>query len=193
MAVEPATELAAEGYDMYYNPPRAGDFFLVPIKGKVGLGIRFGQWLNGGGFIAVQHAGIYIGGDYTVEAMPGGAIKGRLSDYIGGPIIWSSDMIELRQSERISIVAHALDYVGTPYSFLDYLGLFLQRFRLRPSWLKRYTASTKHMICSQLVDQCYDDAGVHLFSDGRIAGDVTPADLYHLVKDLQWMDSTNAP
>lgn len=171
--------------------PMPGDFFLVPIQGRVGLGIRFAQFLNGGGFIEYQHAGIYLGGGRTVEAMPGGAIVGSILAYAGEPMLWS-DLIVLTPAQRTSIVAHALDYVGTPYSFLDYFGLFLNRFGLRPSWLKRYTASTKHMICSQLVDQCYDDAGVHLFSDGRIAGDVTPADLYHLVKDLQWMDSTNA-
>jgi hypothetical protein len=38
------------------------------------------------------------------------------------------------------------------------------------------------MICSQLVDQCYQDAGVHLFADGRWPGDVTPADLYRLIR-----------
>jgi hypothetical protein len=33
------------------------------------------------------------------------------------------------------------------------------------------------MICSQLVDRCYDIAGVHLFDDGRKPGDVSPGDL----------------
>jgi hypothetical protein len=34
------------------------------------------------------------------------------------------------------------------------------------------------------VDFAYDMAGVHLFSDGRIPGDVTPGDLYRLLREL---------
>ena len=37
------------------------------------------------------------------------------------------------------------------------------------------------MICSQLVDEAYARAGVQLFDDGRLPGDVTPADLYGLI------------
>ena len=39
------------------------------------------------------------------------------------------------------------------------------------------------MICSQLVDQCYLEAGIHLYDDGRDPGDVTPADLAELVSE----------
>jgi len=49
-----------------------------------------------------------------------------------------------------------------------------------PGWLLDYVAGTGHIICSQLVDQCYLDAGVHLFDDGRFVGDVTPGDLAHV-------------
>jgi hypothetical protein len=52
---------------------------------------------------------------------------------------------------------------------------------MRPQWLKSYVANSRHMICSQLVDQVYFAAGVHLFDDGRIDGDVTPADLVNLL------------
>lgn len=171
-----------------YNP-RPGDFFLVPIEGTVGKLIQFGQWLNGDGFRPVQHAGIYIGDGYTVEAYPKGAEKCSLSGPAYDGIIWSTDHIELTPTQRGQIVAHALDYVvaKTPYSFLDYVSIALARFGLRPRWLKRYIASTGHMICSQLVDQAYQDAGVKLFSDDRIPGDVTPADLYNLLRDLHFM------
>ncbi len=44
-----------------------------------------------------------------------------------------------------------------------------------------YVASSKHMICSQLVDFVYMQSGIHLFNDGRWPGYVTPADLASLL------------
>lgn len=173
------------------SDPQPGDFFLVPMVGRVGFLVKVGQWLNGDGWRKIQHAGILLPNDRTIEAMPGGAMLGNIAWYHPDEIVWSSGFEivgvgpdydgPLTPTERINIVEAALKYKGVPYSFLDYLGLALARFRLRPRWLKRYIASTGHMICSQLVDQCYQDAGIHLFSDGRIPGDVTPADLYNLL------------
>lgn len=168
--------------------PKPGDFFLVPIEGPVGKAIQFGQWLNGDGFGPVQHAGMYLGDGYSVEAFPGGAKKCLMSGPAYDGIIWSSGAIELTAGQRQRLAWKAIKYIGTPYSFLDYVGLALARFGLRSRLLKRYIASTGHMICSQLVDQCYNDAGIPLFSDGRIPGDVTPADLYNLLRDLTHMD-----
>jgi uncharacterized protein YycO len=168
--------------------PQPGDFFLLPIDGRVGRLIRIAQWLNGDGFDPVQHAGTYLGHGYSVEAFPGGAKKLMMSGPRYDGIVWSTGAIELTPTQRNQVVAHALDYVGVGYSFLDYLGLALARFGLRPRWLKRYIGNTGHMICSQLVDQAYMDAGVKLFTDDRIPGDVTPADLYNLLRDLTHMD-----
>lgn len=174
--------------DVAPTNPSPGDFFVVSIKGRIGQVIHTAEELNGDGSADFEHAAVYIGGGFIVEAQPGGAIKTSLSKYDGRAIVWSSGVIPLDATQRSRVVTAALRYLGTPYSFLDYLGLLLARFGLRPRWLKRYIASTGHMICSQLVDQCYQDAGVQLFADGRIPGDVTPADLYNLINDIQHMD-----
>src|SRR4051794_28204282 len=76
---------------------------------------------------------------------------------------------------RVAAAGRAL--VGTPYSFLDYLSLFLLHLGVRPAWLLRAVDNRRHMICSQLVDTAYEAAGLHLFADGRFPGDVTPGDL----------------
>lgn len=157
--------------------PLPADFFLAPISGIGGKAIRLGQWLNGDGFRTIQHAGIYLGGNNTIEAMPGGAIEGDLRRFDPDSLVWSTDIIELTEQERQWICQIALELKGTPYSFLDYLALGMHRFHIPTPGLKHYIMTSGHMICSQLVDRIYARAGVHLFKDGRWDGDVTPADL----------------
>lgn len=162
--------------------PLPGDFGLCRISGPVGILIRVGQWLNGSGFADYEHAFIYTGAGRIIEAAPGGALETDLAEYADRPIVWSTDRLPLTGEQRTTIVAAARSYIGVPYSFADYLSVALARFHLRLPFVRRYVASTGHMICSQLVDQCYQDAGVHLFADGRWPGDVTPADLGGLIR-----------
>lgn len=163
--------------------PQPGDFGLCRITGGVGLLIRLGQWLTGGGFADIEHAFLYLGDGRIVEAQPGGAVEADLSEYADRPILWSTGRIELTDVQRTAIVAAARSYIGVPYSLLDYLAIAAHRFHLPGGpWLRRYIASTRHVICSQLVDAVYQEAGVQLFRDGRWPGYVRPADLAHLLK-----------
>jgi hypothetical protein len=79
-------------------------------------------------------------------------------------------------------------YVGVPYSFADYLAIAGRHLlALKPTDrtpLDRYVTTSKRMICSQLVDQALADAGYHVFDDGRIPQDVTPAALYRQLLTL---------
>ncbi len=161
--------------------PLPGDFAVIRIAGEAGRLIRLGQWLNGDGYADYEHAFICVGDGELVEAEPGGARLSPLTEYDGGRPCWSTGRIEVTDEQREALVAAAHHYIGVPYSFLDYGSIALARFHLRPPIVKRYVADTHHMICSQLVDQCYQDAGIHLFDDGRIPGDVTPGDLYRLI------------
>lgn len=161
--------------------PQPGDFFLAPISGIGGVAIKFGQWLNGDGFLKIQHAGIYLGNDRTIEAMPGGAILGNIERFHPESLVWSTGLWDLTQAQRNSICRMATGMQGTPYSALDYLALALHRFHIPTPLLHYYIQSGGHMICSQLVDRAYHQAGVELFDDGRWDGDVTPGDLYKLM------------
>lgn len=158
-----------------------GDFFLAPISGIGGLGIKVGQWLNGDGFKTIQHAGIYLGDRKTIEAMPGGAICGNINRFHPDSLVWSTDIIGLTDVQRELICRYAIEDIGTGYSDLDYLALALHRFHIPTPGLKHYIMTSGHMICSQLVDREYARAGVQLFDDGRWEGDVTPADLDNLL------------
>lgn len=160
--------------------PQPGDFALTRIEGWTGRLIRAGLWLNGDGS-PVQHALVYVGGGMVVQAMPNGAEYIPLVD-ASPPVVWSTGKIPMTSEERWDIVTEACHLVGTPYSFADYAYLGLARFGLRPAWLREYIASERSLICSQLVDVCYQRAGVQLFDDGRLPGDVTPGDLWRLLQ-----------
>jgi len=157
-----------------------GDFGLVPMRGDAGRAIRFGQWLNGDGYSDFEHAFVYVGDGQIVEGQPGGAALHSLDAYPPDAIAWYS-YTGLR-GPAVAIQARSL--IGTPYSYADYFALAALRFHLPIApILRRYVSSTGHMICSQLVDSAYQRAGVALFNDERVPGDVTPGDLFGLISD----------
>lgn len=160
--------------------PQPGDFALAKITGLTGRMVAAGQTMVGDR-APIQHAYVYVGGGYIVQAMPNGAEMIRLED-ASPPVIWSTGLVPLTDRQRVSVVLEARELVDTPYSFADYLSIGLAYFHARPVWVRDYIADTGHMICSQLVDEVYKRAGVQLFDDGRLPGDVTPGDLYRLLQ-----------
>lgn len=157
-----------------------GDIGVTSISGGVGKLITVGEWLNGNKDDKYDHAFIYVGNGQVVEAEPGkqGAWLGNVVNYMDGrPLAFSTGKLSVDPSVSLEIVNIALSLVGTPYSFLDYLAIAAHRFHLPVPGLKSYIASSKHMICSQLCDYVYQQAGIKLFTDGRWDGYVTPAAL----------------
>ncbi len=175
--------------------PQAGDFACFHEDNTAGAWIAAGEYLNGDGTRAsyFQHAGIYIGmpdaaapHGYLMAAQPGGARlsplrAGQMDDSLNPGVLWSSGRIALTPPQRTAVVSFALACKGVPYSPSDYFALAAHRLHVPVPGLKDYIASSGHMICSQLVDWVYMKAGVHLFSDGRWPGYVTPANLAGLI------------
>lgn len=162
--------------------PKPGDFEVVPVSGQGGKLIHIAQILSNTGRLNYEHARLYLGDGKAVEAQPGGARIVTISDDDGG--LWSTDLIPLMtDEERSNIVALGWACVGTPYSIMDYFALAAYRFKIGPliPGLRAYVKTSKHMICSQLVDRCYNAAGIQLFTDNRWDGYVTPGDLADLL------------
>jgi uncharacterized protein YycO len=156
--------------------PQPGAIGLTNVVGPVGRLISLGEFLCGDGFTRYEHAFLVLDNGELIEAQPGGAVIRPLTEYDQRDVLFVAPA-GLTDEQRAAVVAAAVGYLGTPYSFLDYAAIAAHRFRLPIPGLRRYVASTGHQICSQLVDQCYLDAGVHLFDDGRWPGWVTPGDL----------------
>ncbi|WP_035796407.1 C40 family peptidase [Kitasatospora mediocidica] len=158
-----------------HEVPQPGDIGLTSIVGAVGWGIRLGEFLLGDGVTPYEHAFIVLDDNTLLEAEPGGARIAGLDEYAGRHVEYVSP--ELSTEQRYAICAAARNLINTPYSAADYFAIAAHRFHIPAPGLRRYISDRGHMICSQLVDQCYQDAGVQLFNDGRWPGFVTPADL----------------
>jgi hypothetical protein len=158
------------------SPGRIG---LTQIHGGLGIGIRFGQWLNGSGFQNFEHAFLDLGDGTLIQAEPGGAQIRPLSIYKPENVYWCDKIYARVPSDvRLRIAEEAKGFKGVKYSFLDYDALVLHRLGLDTDWLQRYISSTDHMICSQLVDRAYTLGGYRIFPLTRWDGFVTPGDLY---------------
>lgn len=169
-------------------------FFVTPVRGFVGELIDLGQ-LFAGAPSEFGHCGIITDPDgTTMEAQPGGARPGNVAHYpqaliCDGPIL--NLPAEKRDAARQLVRHYALMEQGTPYSPLDYVALALLHLHLPSRWVRNRVRSSGHLICSALVDAVYTDAGLPLFTDGRLAGDVMPADLARWA--LAWTERQEVP
>jgi hypothetical protein len=174
-------------------PALPGAFFLSTIPGLVGRGVSALQAFARGGSLWT-HAGIYVGDGQVVQAEPGGVKLRDLPDWLAPePLLWSDAPIQRHlasldfppawpsQYEKLTrqrVVKAALDLVHSPYAWLDYLTIAGAEWRV-PGWerIRGRVDKSGALLCSSLVDRAYTIAGIHLFTDHRPPGQVTPADL----------------
>jgi hypothetical protein len=183
--------------------PQPGDFCCIPVSGSLGLGIEVGSWLaarlEGGGSRGLKsydHAEVYVGQadahgphGYTYSAYPDNGTRSKTGRralpcppaQLPGAI-WSSGILPLTGEERAGIVSWCMDHPCVPYSWPDYGAIALHALGLNADWLREYIQSTASMVCSYYTDASYNHGGgVHLFTDGRWEGFVTPYDLADLL------------
>jgi hypothetical protein len=167
---------------------KPGDIGLTRIGGFLGFLVSLGQHFAGDSS-KYTHTYIVLDDETVIAGQPGGARIDKLSDYKNKAIYIQLDLTD---EQRDTIVREAKTLEGTPYSFLDYIAIGLARFGIKPKWLTNFIKNTGHMICSQLCDEVYRRAGVHLFNDGRLPQEVTPGDLlYVLAGEDNWIEIQN--
>jgi hypothetical protein len=171
-----------------FSQLQAGDLMFTTIRGIGGKLIALGEKLNDKSVTweiakKVQHVGMVSTDDSgvchpkIVEAMPGGAIEVTPdAAYLGPEFIWIRPAYRWHQGQNAGVAAW--EYIHTPYSWLDYAAITAHHLHIPAPHLDDYIKTSKHMICSQLVDQALKDAGFHVFTDKRLSQDVTPAALY---------------
>lgn len=153
-----------------------GDFFVVRTNGLAAAGIRVVTQST------VNHAGVYVGDGQIVEAQPGGARIAPASIYPDA--VWSTGKLGVTTDQGVLIGDEARRLIGTPYSWVDCACVgeaHLFGWHV-PGSVRDRLNRVDRLMCSQLVDTAYLHGGVHLFADGRIPGDVSPGDLYDLIR-----------
>lgn len=156
--------------------PLLGDYAVVATHGLAARAIRWGTESF------VNHAYVYVGDGWIMEANPGGAALAKLAE-CDDLTIWSTGRLgmTLNDDQRHRIVMTALSFAGTKYGWLDIIAITLAQRRLghvvnSRTWWVRRLQSMRSVICSQLVDDAYKAAGADLFP-GREPGLVSPGDL----------------
>lgn len=163
--------------------PPPGLIGLTQISGGVGKLIEIGQYLNGDGFKAWEHAFMTLPGGMILEAEPGGA---KIVPTHYTRVYWCNNLHKLLPAtvSPDDIMRVALELKGIPYSFLDYGALVAHRLHIPAPHLRKFIASTGHMICSQMDDEFYARLGAHIFTDNRWPGFVDPLSLYNRDREL---------
>ena len=142
------------------------------------------QLLSGGGARAARwvHAIYMVSPGVIVEAEPHGARRVPLT-YDPEGLWWSTGIIGKPVANRMKSVAAVNEFAaanggkGIGYSFADYLAIAAHRWHVPAPGLQQFIETSKHLICSQLVDRGENLGGTHLFTDDRWDGFVRPADL----------------
>jgi hypothetical protein len=158
--------------------PRPGDLYLTAFGGLTGAGIRLGQLLTGDAS-RYTHAGVVLDRGEVLSAQPAGARVDPVGSILKDRPLAFLPVPDWAQDRRDLIVASARSFEGHTYGFASYLWLALARVGVRPEWLRRVVASDRTLICSALADRVWSLAGIALFDDGRMWGEVTPGDLAH--------------
>jgi hypothetical protein len=145
---------------------KPGSFGLAIISGKLGWWVDKGQAIVEQQDYTYTHAFLVLDNNEVIEGEPGGAKITPLSEYTrrpAGTVLFSDEPVLLtvdalgvdedRLREKIVDFGRSLE--GTPYSYLDYLSIALDRFGIRPKFIRRRVARHDRLICSELVDYVY--------------------------------------
>lgn len=147
--------------------PQMGDYGVIRSGGFFGKLIRIGtqsRW---------NHAFIYLGNGYIIEANPTGVEIKPVTEY--DKIAWNKHE-ELTAQQRNQIVFHAKSLVGEPYNFfiIADLAFRILGFRLLTSRFLERLSKNRGYICSELVAECYRKAGLPLGDKDYL---INPGDL----------------
>ena len=153
-----------------YNP-RVGDYGVVATGGIFAKLIQLGtrsRW---------NHAFIYVGEidgvASIVEANPTGVALSPVSEY--PKIAWNQHE-EITDEQRAGIAFYARRAIGKPYNWGIILMLAFRILGLKifPKKFIHYLAKHEGYVCSELVAECYERAGLPLCTDPSLCN---PGDL----------------
>lgn len=161
--------------------PRPGDYIVVRTGGVAARLIRLVTRSR------FNHAAIYIGGGQLIEATPRYGVRiAELAEY-AGDLMWSNSAEPTLSGERDTVVDIARAWLGVPYNWEGDLADGLACLGLRWRLLSRLPSGRRTVMCSQLVANAGERAGLDSWLCGKPnPGAVTPADLAARIEKGKW-------
>lgn len=163
--------------------PEAGDFGVLLLKKRNWFKKTVISLISWGTHSPAYHAVLVVetgDGLALIEAEPGGVIQSPVDKYSN--VVWSN--LDLTAEQRQAVSKVGISYLGTEYGWYADAAIGVHS-ALRipvPKFVWRWLSNGHAMECAQLIDAAELQAGVHLFSDGRQTGQVSPASLYDLIR-----------
>jgi len=125
------------------------------------------------------HCFVHIGHGLIVE---GHTLVARVVSADAHPdAVWNIRE-HLTDDQRLAIVAKAQALVGTPYDVTSYIGFALEIMKLRTeTQLDAVFKSDSWRVCSALVAECYEYAGISIDVEATAVNLISPDDLYRRI------------
>jgi hypothetical protein len=162
---------------------------MTDLTGQIGLR-RFGttpiargiEWATDS---HTHHVIVAVSPTMCVSAEPGGVRYRPISDY--PHVDWSAFDLSREQKQAIINAAHFYVAQPTPYNYAIYPPLLFQKLTGHKvdGWVAEWLSKRPNENCSQLSDDIYNRAGIHLFP--AIAELVTPGDFERYFQTHGWL------
>jgi cell wall-associated NlpC family hydrolase len=160
--------------------PRPGDYIVVRTHGVIAT---LSCWITRSRF---NHAAIVIENGQVIEAEPGGVRIRPLSEYDGHLMLANTAEPTLAE-ERAQVVEFARSAIARPYAYAADLVDGLEHLGLRWRFLGRFTEGRRAVMCSMLVADAGDAAGLTGWQCGKAsAAEVVPGDLAARIEKGRW-------
>ena len=148
---------------------------ITQVPSYVQIGdILFCEWKHYNTDPCWDHAALYIGDDYFIEATPVGEGVVRIIHYEWF-VKYTKDIcfgtvINNDESIRNEAISFAYSQLGKPYQYLDWQKLLLNR-------TKDPSADADAWYCTELIWAAYYNQGIELDLKGMHVGPVMPAEI----------------
>ncbi len=138
---------------------------------------------------STHHVVVAISETWCVSAEPGGVRLRRIDHY--PELIWSH--FGLTDAQVAKIIDSALASVGLPYNLAVFPVLLAHRITGLPipAWLASWLSFRRNVDCSQMADDIYTGADIHLFNHPPAL--VTPADFENYYDEMGWLNADHRP
>lgn len=134
-----------------------------------------------------DHAFVYLGGGEIAEATVWGSRIDALASYSGALAVANSAEV-MTAPERQDVCAKARSLAGEEYGWGTILVISLRLLGVRWGWLLRFADDRDAVICSELVAESGQAAGVDWLCGESEAALVTPAELAErrVMRSVKW-------